>query len=139
MRDTRTAYTTGLRQLADLLDTNPDLPIPFTGSDDMAPISIHSLGYGDDDPKATLATIARLLPGTVTKEVDSSYYRINGTLSGLHVQATAYRDAVCERVVTGTREVTVPATPATPAQPEHTQTVEDVEWVCGSLLAEATA
>jgi hypothetical protein len=58
---------------------------------------------------------------------------------GLKVKVTTYRDAVCERVVTGTREVTrevrdpdaLAAVPTTTV----TETVEDVEWVCAPLTA----
>jgi hypothetical protein len=49
------------------------------------------------------------------------------------------RDAVCERIVTGTHEVTVPAQPAIRAKKATTTVVEDVEWVCGSLLSDVTA
>lgn len=44
------------------------------------------------------------------------------------------REAVCRRVVTGTREVTktVPAPGADTV--EVTETVEDVEWVCDEPL-----
>jgi len=55
---------------------------------------------------------------------------------GLNLNVTVARDAVCERVVTGSHEVTVPASAATAAVPGHTTTVEDIKWVCGSLLAE---
>ena len=141
MTDTdRIAYTQGLRALADLIDNNPDLPLPYSGSDATAPITFYVLNR-TEDPKGTLAKIARLLPGAVGKSVSMTgeYFSITGTLAGLHIDATAYRNAVCERVVTGTREVTVPAIPAMPARPaigEITTTVEDVEWVCGPLLAE---
>jgi|GEM_PF-2367033 len=139
----RTSYTQGLRALADLIDNHPDLPLPYTGSGAAAPITFYVLNK-TEDPKGTLAKIARLLPGSVGKNVSMTgeYFSITGTLAGLHIDATAYRKAVCERVVTGTHEVTVPAIPAMPAMParpatgEITTTVEDVEWICGPLLAE---
>jgi len=117
--------------------------LPYTGSVDSNPITFYVLNK-TEDPKGTLAKIARLLPGSVGKTVSMSgeYFSITGSLAGLHIDATAYRKAVCERVVVGTREVTVPAIPATPAMParpatgEITTTVEDVEWICGPLLSE---
>lgn len=138
--ETRTNYTAGLRALADLLDNNPDLPLPYTGINAASPITFYVLDAGED-PKGTLAKIARLLPGTVGKTTSGSgqYFSITGTLAGLHIDATAYRKAVCERVVTGTREVIVPATRriTVPARPATVETVEDVEWVCSPLLADA--
>jgi len=138
--DTRTNYTAGLRALADLLDNRPNLPLPYTGSSSASPITFYALGAGQN-PKDVLAQVARMLHGTATKTVSASgdYYSIAGNFYGLHIDATAYRNAVCQRVVMGTHEVTVPATakiPARPAMPAYVETVEDVQWVCGSLLAE---
>ncbi|HEY8664437.1 MAG TPA: hypothetical protein VIL68_12555, partial [Propionibacteriaceae bacterium] len=55
---------------------------------------------------------------------------------GVSFHVVVHRAAVCERVVTGTHEVTMTATAARPAEPERVETVEDVTWVCSSLLAE---
>ncbi|HET6291734.1 MAG TPA: hypothetical protein VFG33_00115, partial [Kribbella sp.] len=57
----------------------------------------------------------------------------------IEVHVGAYRDQVCERVVTGTREVTktVPDPSVVVPDVEVTETVEDVEWICGPLLAKA--
>jgi hypothetical protein len=46
------------------------------------------------------------------------------------------RDQVCERVVTGTREV---HHEAVPAQEARTEVVEEVDWVCGNLLEDDAA
>jgi len=43
------------------------------------------------------------------------------------------REAVCQKVVIGTHEKVIPAVEA---QPERTEIVEEVEWVCGSLLTD---
>lgn len=132
----RSEYTAGLRALADLLDNNPDLKLPYgagTGPEPTGRITFYFLGT--EDAKADLARMARLIPGTVTKEARDNVLSVVGSLHGLHVEAVAYRDAVCERVVKATREVTrqVPAVDAIPAR-TVTETVEDVEWVCAPIL-----
>ena len=129
--ETRTNYTAGLRALADLLDANPDLPLPYTGRGS-------ALNWIEYD-KASAARFAHLIPGTVTKTARGDSIDLEGQIAGLKVCFIASREAVCERIITGTHEITTPARPALnlPAEPEHTETVEDVQWVCSSLLAES--
>lgn len=140
--DTRTEYIQGLRQLADILDANPDLPLPYAmGTDgefdsDRATFYLHS--------KADMVTFARCFPGPLSKEVDdrSEHYgfSLKGSLRGLHLLASVARSEVCTRRVVATREVEVtkPDPDAVAAVPTITvtETVEDVEWDCLPLLAE---
>lgn len=140
--DTRAEYTAGLRALADLLDANPDVPLPYgagTGDSPADRLTFYFLS-STQDPKTNLARIARLIPGKVTKESDDYNFTIAGRLRGVHVQAVATRADVCERVVTGTRAVTH-TTPAIEAAPASTITtvVEDVEWICAPILAAEVA
>ena len=130
----RDEYTKGLRQLADLLDANPDLSLPTQGADDWSPIDFY-FTYGEDDKKA-LANFARIVPGTLNKDIGETFYKITGNLVGLHIRALAYRNEVCERRVVGKTTKVIPATPAIDAEPERIEFVDDVEWVCGSLLAD---
>ncbi|MFG1879393.1 hypothetical protein ACGFIV_31625 [Sphaerisporangium sp. NPDC049003] len=54
--DRRTAVISGLRDLADFLDTNPDIPAPW------GPISINYYALGtDEEIRAQVDHIARLL------------------------------------------------------------------------------
>lgn len=125
--DERTAYTDGLRALADWLDTNPHIDLPWTGSEyDTFQLAVWTT-------KEQLATIARALPGKVRKEFHTTTVDIHASFGGLHVRAYAGRSEVCERIVTGTETVTVPAVEA---KPETTETREVVEWRCTPLLAE---
>lgn len=98
--------------------------------------------FNTQDPKATLAAIARALPGKVAKRTYSSQFEISGHVAGIEVKAIAEQAAVCERVVTGIREVTevVPDPDALAALPKVTvtKTVEDVEWVCRPVMAAAS-
>jgi hypothetical protein len=125
--DPRAAYTAGLRQLADILDAHPEVPLPYEGR--VSPISFAFHGYEVEDHAGELAAAARIL--------------ITGSLQGLRIECWAMREQVCERVVTGIREVTreVPDPEALAAVPTKvvTETVEDVRWECRPLLASDTA
>lgn len=137
--DTRTAYTQGLRALADLLDEHPELPLPCHA------ISFYFLGGSES--KAALAAAVRAFPGRLDKndpnsggDYDSTYFKLTGRLHGLLVDFTSYRKAVCERVVVGTTTVEVeePDPDAVAALPrvKRTEVVEEVRWDCHSLLAD---
>jgi len=137
----RSEYIAGLRQLADLLEQHEDeLPLPVNGR--LSPIGFQFL-LGDD-PKGALAAAVRAIPVRLDKHApDTSYhdtyYDLEGWLHGLRISLTAYRDAVCERVVVSADTVVIPAKPAQPAEPERTVIVEQVEWVCHPVLADTEA
>ena len=139
MSTNRAEYIVGLRALADLLEANPDLPIPDGEPDGRFAWNIWPDG---GDTAARVAAIRRMLPGTFTKNDPASnafaskYYELTAPLRGITLAISTYRDAVCERVVTGTREVTK----TVPVKTEEVTVTEDiVEWVCRPLLAEAVA
>ncbi len=134
--ETRAAYTAGLRMLAGALDAHPGLPLPD------GEITIRFLHAGD--PRAQMADAARAFPCTWRKdawegESGNAYFELAGKLGGLRIRLSAYRDAVCTRVVTGTRQVTEtvadPAALAAVPQVEVTRTEDIITWDCGSLLA----
>lgn len=131
----RAGYTAGLRALADLLDAHPEVPLPYHGT--AARMAIYQLSAG----REAFAATVRALPGHKRKEVEGDTYRVAVDLDGLRLEAVAYRETVCERVVTGTREVTrqVPDPDALAAVPTTTvtETVEDVRWDCLPLTAPA--
>lgn len=140
----RSAYTAGLRQLADLLDANEALPIPYSGGDG-TPLAMYLLNH-NPETRDRFAAVVRALPGKRTKEAEpsSGTFRVAATFGGeggLRVEVVAYRETVCERVVKGSREVEVPATPeqVIPAREARVEVVEDVEWICSPLLAPADA
>lgn len=134
MSTDRVDYIDGLRQLADLLAENPDLPLPYHGNGG----ELLWIIVNDPNQRATLAALARALPGKVKKGVRGDAFDLNGQLAGLRVQVIARRDEVCERRVIGTETVTksVPDPSVQVPLVEVTETVETVEWVCGSLLAD---
>lgn len=133
----RADYTAGLRRLADILDAHPDVPLPYQGS--ATPMTFHFLSAAD--PKGDLARMARVFPGPFAKDHRDTYFDLEGRLGGLRVKFTAYRAAVCERVVTAVDTVTetVPDPLVVVPLVEVTREVERVEWVCSPLLAEAAS
>jgi hypothetical protein len=136
----RERYIDGLRVLASVLEAHPEIRLPHQGSGEFAAMT---LGFWGDDARELLAATARAFPCAWRKDVrdgeNFSYFNLRGQLGGLHVNLTAYRDTVCRKVVTGTREVTEtvkdPAKLAEVPEVEVTRVVEDVEWACGPLLA----
>jgi len=148
MSPTDTIVSTGtkLRALADLIDNHPDLPVPYitgySSGDMQASWYLHVHGIDLPNQKTTAARIVRTLGGQWDKTQDDDQFSFTQDRDGLSLTVIVNRAAVCERVVTGTHEVTVPATPAQPAQealPERTERVEDIQWVCSSLLADEQA
>jgi hypothetical protein len=140
--ETHTNYTQRLVALADLIDYNPDLPLPYTTAfethtDASWYLQIHGLDL--DAQKATAAKIVSAIGGKWDKEQDGDDFSFKRDYNGLRLIVAVARAAVCERVVVGTHEVTVDAQPATKATKATTMVVEDVEWVCGSLLADSVS
>lgn len=127
------AIGTGLRVLAELFEANPDLAAEFW-------YALSSItDYVDRDVVVRFARAAARSGALVDKHFSGERAGVVAKFGPVHVTALTGRDQICERVVTGTREVTeqVPDPDALAAVPlvEVTRTVEDVEWRCGSLLA----
>lgn len=132
----RARYIDGLRVLASVLESNEGIPLPYHGSG--TDITMHFL-FGSD-PREAMAAAAKALPCNWTKEVRDGgeygeYFDLLGAVGGLKVRLTAYRDAICKRVVVGTEmqdvdEVITPAVTKKVKKP-----VDIVEWDCGSLFA----
>ena len=110
----RVAYVKGLRDFAAFLETT-DAPIPV-GQTFNAPL------YDKEKFKAAVKVIA----GRGKKSFDDSlaYYRAD--FETLTYQVYIMRNQVCERIVTGTKEVPAISYPA------HTE--EIVEWKCEPWL-----
>jgi hypothetical protein len=142
----RADYVKGLRALADILEASPEVPLPYTGS--VSEIAINAFLHSKDPRAAIVATVRAFTGVAWDKETrdgkgsDDSYFDMLGSLHGLRLRLTSYRDAVCERVVTGTREVTEtvkdPAKLAEVPEIEVTKTVEEVEWRCAPILKPVT-
>lgn len=137
-QEVRAAYTDGLRKLADLLDADTDLELPYTGStSEMVVIPL-----GAENQRAQLVAWARAMARygklrrrPVDHQDGSSSFYLYGTVGGLKVQVITDRETVCRRVVTGTenREVEEIVRPAEIRK--VTKPVEIVEWVCEPVTA----
>lgn len=142
--DTRTdaqRAAAAFRELADFLDANPDLIGTRHAFND-----IMVFPRDRDGVVAWARAAARFKPAAVSKTHGEVWSRVNlgfggtGEYPPVRVRVTIEREEVCERVVTGIREVTemVPDPDHVAAAPlvEVTKTIEDVEWVCHPLLAD---
>ena len=140
--DPRAEYIAGLRMLADLLERNPHLKLPFYG--DMSPMRVLVCNDEPQEQRDQLAAWAKALPGRKDKApggLQGSFLMLRAKLRGLEFEVQAQRDDVCERVVVGTKTETKvvkdPALLAEVPEVEVTEQVEIVEWRCGSLLSGA--
>lgn len=138
--DTRAAYTASLRAFADLLDANPNLIDTARMAHDRQLICV---SY-NEDPRERMAAFIRAGKAAgfpVRKSYNDTYGNVDIDLGAFTLHVYADREQVCERIVTGTREVTreVPDPEALKAVPTTTvtETEDVVEWVCTPLLADA--
>lgn len=131
----RREYIAGLRALAELLETHPELELPYDGS------GTELLVIPTEDEAEQIAAWAKALPGMKRKQVRDGYFDLFGSIEGLRVQVIVGRDSVCRRVVVGIREVTeeIPDPSADIPTVTVTRTVEDVEWICEPILGERVA
>lgn len=109
----------GIRALADFLEAHPE--VVFTGQT--------FLSYTDRD-----GLVAAAKCGTWRKDYTSdNFFTLDKNFGGgVHLHVYTEREAVCRKVVTGTR--IVDAEPAKPAVPAHEEPIE--EWICDEALLE---
>lgn len=132
--DERTALVAGLRALANDIESSTT-PLPTH------PPSAEWLIFGGGDAdlaiqKSTAAQVVKDIGGHWEKQKTQGGDLFDFTKDyggGVTASVVVDRPAVCERVVTGTETVTVPAKPA---QPEQVVEREVVEWRCEPLLAD---
>ena len=131
------AQAAGLRALADLIEANPDLAATDSYID-----NLHIWHVRDAAMLPALARAGMAHGATVTKEYgdqSENQFVLTLTWDAVGAKALSYRNTVCERVVTGTQEITreVPDPEALAAVPtvRITETVETVEWRCQPILA----
>lgn len=132
----RAAVAAGYRRLADLIESE-QAPIPINPQ--VSLFLSHGAVPIDEQPVAARELMRALGGGKYAKDTSSSGgdLILRGMCGGLPVDIWVTRDAVCERVVTGTREVveTVPVGEDTRPVETITRTEDVVEWVCSPLLA----
>lgn len=128
---------TGLRSLAVLIETNPDLASELRYS-----LSKLLMAVPMTDEQERLARWARAgkeLGAKITKDASDSQFEVAVAFGPVAVRVIAPRESVCERVVVGTEKVTkkVPDPVALAAVPEIEviEVVEQIRWECKPLLA----
>lgn len=99
--DERTEYVAGLRQLADVLERNPDLRLPYTGSHG----ALLVITPPWTDHRAELAAWVKVLPGRKDGHVRNEMFDLASSFAGLKIKVICSRDKVCERVVVGTQTI----------------------------------
>jgi hypothetical protein len=129
---TNAEYATGLRALADMIESTPEIPADY--------LEQMNVWYAKSPEILSTLTRAALRHGAkVDKNAFSEVFDLRLSFGPVTARCLANRDNVCERVVTGTETVTktVPDPVALAAVPtvEVTEVVEISEWKCGSLLA----
>jgi hypothetical protein len=134
----RAAIAAGYRHLADLIESE-QAPIPV--NPEVSLFLSHGRTPVDEQPAAARDLMRALGGGRYEKAVTASggSLILRGMCGGLPIDVWVTRDAVCERVVVGTDEVTetVPVGEDTRPVETVTRTVERVEWRCAPLLAAA--
>jgi hypothetical protein len=125
---THAEYADGLRQIADFLESHPEISLPE------ATLTCYSLASKKD---AAITARALADGGRCNKVFDESVLRLKRVFGPIEVQYIGMRYNVCEQIKVGTRVVPeryVPPQPATLGQvvPEHEEAV--YEWVCSPLL-----
>lgn len=84
----RSAYTAGLRALADKLDANPGIPAPVDGR--LAAMTIYAAGE-EEFTAAAHAFGCTWEPGW-TQGSHGALYHLKGQVDGLRVQISTYAD-----------------------------------------------
>lgn len=122
MSDTenRAAYITGLRELASMLETHSELPLP----------SDNFIRYCWSDEEFTPAVKAL---GSCNKEYSEYYATVSRMFGPIKYGVQISREKVCTRRVVGTKKEPERYIPGYTV-PERE--VEIVEWDCHPLLAE---
>lgn len=135
-RAARALLADRLHQAADFIAGQPELN-PYAVDVRGTTVVIRDLSIQTADD---LARVSRAIGGRWDKrDRDELFALVREVADGVHVELVAWREQVCTRVVTGTRQIEVEeADPeAVAALPKVTrvETVEDVEWRCEPLLA----
>lgn len=113
MNAERTDFVNGLRALADFIEKNEALPVPYS-----SPFNFFV------NTKAELRDMQRIVGGKLEKDATDHYFYLRRLFGPLKLDINISREEVCERIVLGKRTV-----------PEHEEDI--VQWRCAdSILAD---
>ena len=125
-KNERAKTIAALRHIADTLEGNPLLSVPFFGSGIIAANSLEEM----------VAT-GRSYGGFWSKEVTDSDFHLNRVFtSDLRLLIYTARENVCERIVVGTKIIPATTLPARDEVHMPERTEELVEWHCPKSLSE---
>lgn len=125
----RTSYISGLRELADALETHPDMPLPESST-----FSVGFHGVGESDAKTQMRDAAKATPGMLRKDVTSSFFSLKREFGSITYELWASRETTCTPVVIGKKKVTTTEV-VTPAVTREVEIEEnEIEWDCGDIL-----
>lgn len=132
----RARLVRGLRAFARILEEDLDLPLPTHYTIQWLIFANHDY----EEQKATAAEIVKKVGGKWDKSGMDTLFNFTSHVHGLPLEITVDRPAVCQRVVTGTREVEVevPDPSVTVPTVTVTKTVEEFEWKCEPLLGDGS-
>lgn len=129
-----------LHAAADIIAQHPNLTAPYiTTSTGTGRVDLDWYLHHEEDGRTLAAEIVRSINGRWERgEADFSGPLATWTQErdGLTLMVSVSREQVCERIVTGTETVTIPAVEAVP---ERTEERDIVEWRCAPLLTDAPA
>jgi hypothetical protein len=108
MSGDRADYIRGLRNLADVLEQNDDLPLPHQGS--VASMTFYYLS--SPDPVSRMIAAMQAIPCGFTSEIVTSednsraYLHLDGELHGVMIKLTAFLKDTCAQDEDGTWRIT---------------------------------
>ena len=122
-------YASGLRQVADFIESHPEIDLPE-----------HVITHYGLHSKEKAATVARALStgGRCDKVFDDHLFTIKRNFGPIELRYLGVRSSVCEQVAVGKRVVPEQYVAPKPAVeghtvPEHEETI--YEWRCTPLLS----
>ncbi len=106
MSGDRVDYIQGLRNLADILEQNDGLPLPYEGR--KSAVTFHY--FGSPDPAAGMITAMGAIPCGFTSRTSVfeddgeviAYLDLDGELHGVKIKLTAFRKDTCTQDEDGT-------------------------------------
>jgi len=130
----RAEYINRLRKMADLLEAESGLILPYQIGKNT--ISFYPHGVEETARTAKIFPSAWKKNDPAASSYDADYYKLTGAWNGASVVILDDRESVCQRVQVGTEKVVIPAVKA-----EREKVVERpiYEYKCEPLLAKAVA
>lgn len=130
-----------VKWLSEFIERHPDLPAPnveIWDHCDHLDLGWHTHSLTNSEQVEKARSVMRGIGGKWEKVPNGTdlYFKRKLIFDGIKVDFTIFatREAVCERRVVGTEEVTIPAVKA---QPERVEVREIVEWDCAPVMADA--